>query len=156
MSNRYLARFAVASALAASVCLGAAAPAAASGDDELGLVGWMGQLQYYTHKLGLAVGAQNRALQGYYVHEVEEVIEQIEEIEESAGVRIGELVKAKLVPAFETLDAAVEIGDQVRISAAYDSMLGACNSCHHAANRPYIQIVRRTDNPYIQSFEPAP
>jgi len=87
-------------------------PAAAGEDASLGLVSWMGRLQYYAHKLGLAVNAENRALQGYYVHEVEEVIEQLEEIKEAGGVEIGNLVKVKLVPAFETLEGAVEVGDQ--------------------------------------------
>ena len=62
--------------------------------DESGLVTWMGRLQYFTHKLGLAVDARNRPLQGYYAHEVEEVIEHIREIPEVDGVEIGALVEA--------------------------------------------------------------
>lgn len=124
-------------------------------DDETGLVTWMGRLQYFTHKLGLAVDAQNRALQAYYVHEVEEVIEQIEEIQETDGIEVGRLVKANLVPAFERLESAVEVGDQARVDLAYDELIGACNTCHKAANRPYIHIERRSDNPYLQNFAPA-
>jgi len=124
--------------------------------DEAGLVTWMGRLQYYTHKLGLAVAAQNRALQGYYVHEVEEVIEHIEGIQEVDGIEIGNLVKANLVPAFETLESAVEVGDQSRVDLAYGGLIGACNTCHKAANRPYVHIVRRADNPYLQDFAPIP
>ena len=131
-------------------------PAAAGEDESLGLVSWMGRLQYYAHKLGLAVDAENRALQGYHVHEVEEVIEQLEEIKEAGGVEIGNLVKVKLVPAFETLEGAVEVGDQAQISLAYDGLLAACNTCHKAANRPYLHIVRRNDNPYLQDFSPTP
>ena len=131
-------------------------PADAGEDASLGLVSWMGRLQYYAHKLGLAVNAENRGLQGYYVHEVEEVIEQTEEIKEADGVEIGNLVKVKLVPAFETLESAVEIGDQAQVSQAYDGLLAACNTCHKAANRPYIHIVRRNDNPYLQDFSPTP
>ena len=124
--------------------------------DEAGLVTWMGRLQYYTHKLGLAVAAQNRALQGYYVHEVEEVVEHIEGIQEVDGIEIGNLVKANLVPAFETLESAVEVGDQSRVDLAYGGLIGACNTCHKAANRPYVHIVRRADNPYLQDFAPIP
>jgi hypothetical protein len=124
--------------------------------DEAGLVTWMGRLQYYTHKLGLAVAAQNRALQGYYVHELEEVIEHIEGIQEVDGIEIGNLVKANLVPAFETLESAVEVGDQSRVDLAYGGLIGACNTCHKAANRPYVHIVRRADNPYLQDFAPIP
>ncbi len=139
--------------LMASVLAG---PASAGEDGGLGLVSWMGRLQYYAHKLGLAVDAENRTLQGYYVHEVEEIIEHIEEIEEADGIEIGKLVKANLVPAFEALEGAVEGGDQARVSTSYDGLLAACNSCHRAANRPYIHILRRADNPFLQDFTPAP
>lgn len=128
----------------------------AQAGEEGGLVAWMGRLQYYTHKLGLAVAAQNRALQGYYVHEVEEVIEHIEEIQEVDGIEIGKLVKVDLVPAFEALEGAVEVGDQARIDLAYGGLIEACNTCHKAANRPYIHIERRAENPYPQDFAPSP
>ena len=64
------------------------------------------------------------------------------------------MVKANLVPAFEALEGAVETGDQARVSLAYDGLLAACNACHRAASRPYIHIVRRSDNPYVQDFAP--
>ena len=147
---------AIATLTTALVTGAAAAPAAAGNAPEMGLVAWMGRLQYYAHKLGLAVSAQNRDLQGYYVHEVEEVIEQLEDIDESDGIEVAKLVKANLVPAFETLEGAVEIGDQARVDVAYEGLLAACNTCHKAANRPYIRIVRRTDNPYIQDFATLP
>jgi len=131
-------------------------PQSAQAGEEGGLVAWMGRLQYYTHKLGLAAAAQNRALQGYYVHEVEEVIEHIEEIREVDGIEIGNLVKVNLVPAFEALEGAVEVGDQTRIDLAFGGLIEACNTCHKAANRPYIHIERRADNPYLQNFAPSP
>ena len=125
-------------------------------DDESGLVTLMGRLQYFTHKLGLAVDARNRPLQGFYAHEVEEVIEHIREIREVDGVEIGALVEAKLVPAFVALEGAVEASDQARTDRAYTDLIGACNACHRAANRPYIHIEHRTDNPYPQGFTPLP
>ena len=141
-------------ALALLPCL--APPVAAESQHEGDLVAWMGRLQYYAHKLGLAIDARNRALQGYYIHEVEEVIEQIETIEALDGIEIGNLVKANLVPAFETLEGAIEIGDHARVSETYDGLIAACNTCHQAAKRPYLQVVRRRDNPYIQDFTPLP
>ncbi|MGE5154459.1 MAG: hypothetical protein ACM3ST_10615, partial [Bdellovibrio bacteriovorus] len=96
------------------------------------------------------------ALQAYYVHEVEEVIEHLEGISEEDGIAISNLVKSNLVPAFEALESAVEVGDQARINEAYETLIGACNNCHKAANRPYIHIERRADNPYLQDFAPSP
>lgn len=143
----------IAAALAAVL---ASPPIVASGEHDSELVGWMSRLQYFSHKLGLAVSAENRALQGYYIHEVEEVIEEIEDIDEIDGIEIGQLVKVKLVPAFEALEGAVEIGDQTQVNIAYDAMLAACNTCHKAANRPYLHIERLTDNPYMQGFTATP
>jgi len=139
-----------------AAALVAAAPVTAAAGEGPGLVALMGHLQYYAHKLGLAVSSQNKALQGYYVHEVEEVIEELEDIEKSDEVEVAKLVKANLVPAFETLEQAVDAGDQARVDVAYEGLLSACNTCHKAANRPYIHIVRQTGNPYMQDFKPTP
>jgi len=141
--------------LAATMVAAAPVTPAAAGEGP-GLVALMGHLQYYAHKLGLAVSSQNKALQGYYVHEVEEVIEELEAIEKSDEVEVAKLVKANLVPAFETLEQAVDAGDQARVDVAYEGLLSACNTCHKAAHRPYIHIVRRTGNPYMQDFTATP
>ncbi|SDW36916.1 hypothetical protein [Thiocapsa roseopersicina] len=128
-----------------------------AGDDEhdLGLVSWMGRLQYYTHKLGLAVDAGNKPLVAYYIHEVEEVIEKIEDIDDADGVPIGKLVKEILVPTFESLEESSESGDEARVDRDYNRLLGACNQCHEKANRPYLIVERRHDNPYMQRFKPS-
>lgn len=130
--------------------------AGAATEPDPGLAARMGRLQYYVHKLGLAVTAQNQPLQGFYVHEVEEVVDEVKKIAECDGIEIGKLLTANLTPAFEALEEAIEVGDQGRVDPAYDDLLAACNRCHKAANRPYIQIQRRTDNPYPQDFSPAP
>ncbi|EGV17383.1 hypothetical protein [Thiocapsa marina] len=128
-----------------------------AGDEEhdLGLVTWMGRLQYYAHKLGLSVDAGNKRLIAYYIHEVEEVIEKIEDIDEADGVPIGNLVKEILVPSFETLEASFESGDEALVDADYNRLLGACNQCHEKAKRPYLIVERRHDNPYMQRFKPS-
>jgi len=58
-----------------------------------------------------------------------------------------------LEPKFENLEDAVEAGEPAAIDTAYDEMLGSCNYCHRASQRPFIKVERRTDNPYMQSFE---
>lgn len=131
------------------------APLGFAGDDGAAhLVSQMGRLQYFTHKLGLSVSAKNQALQGFYVHEVEEVVEELTEVEDFDGISIGELVKTTLVPTLEKLEHAVKAKDAAVVDTSFDEMLNACNTCHQNTNRPYIQIERRTDNPFLQSFEP--
>jgi hypothetical protein len=115
----------------------------------------MHNMQYFGHKLGLAIDAGNRELQGFYVHEVEEVIEAVSAIESYDGIAIPKLLESTLKPAFEALEGAIEIGDQDKVSAAYDKLLEGCNTCHRGANRGYIVIQRSHDNPYPQNFAPA-
>lgn len=114
----------------------------------------MGRMQYFAHKLGLAVSSGNRDLQHFYAHELEEVIEKVEVIEEHDGVRIADLIRGTLVPAFEALERSIDSGDAAAVDGAYDGLLAACNQCHTGAKRPYIHIERRTDNPFMQSFAP--
>ena len=128
---------------------------ASEGTSAANLVNQMGRLQYFTHKLGLSVSAKNQALQGFYVHEVEEVVEELTEVEDFDGIPIGKLVETILEPALDKLEHAVKAKDFAAADAAFDEMLNACNSCHENANRSYLRIERRTDNPYLQSFDPA-
>jgi hypothetical protein len=115
----------------------------------------MHNMQYYGHKLGLAIDAGNDKLMGFYVHEVEEVIEAVSEIESYSGIAISTLLESTLEPKFEALEAAIEVGEASRIDAAYDQFLEGCNGCHSASNRPYIVIERNRENPYPQRFAPA-
>jgi hypothetical protein len=114
----------------------------------------MHNMQYYGHKLGLAIDAGNSKLMGFYVHEVEEVIEAVSEIESYSGIAISTLLTSTLKPQFEELEAAIEVGDAARIDVAYDRFLEGCNACHTSSNRPYIVIERNRDNPYPQRFAP--
>jgi hypothetical protein len=141
--------------LVATLLIGATPVDAGDDEHDLGLVTWMGRLQYYAHKLGLAVDAGNKALVGYYVHEVEEVIEAIEEIEDYDGVAVGNLTKKILVPAFETFESSFDAGDQQRLDADFDGLIAACNQCHDSSNRFYLVIERQRDNPFMQRFAPV-
>jgi hypothetical protein len=149
-------RHAVVIPLLAAALVGAAVPLAASEGEGHDLIGLMGRLQYFAHKLGLAVSAKNQALEGFYVHEVHETVERIQGIDQAEGLEVGKLARSNLVPALKALEEAIAVGNQAGIDDAYDGLLTACNACHRAAERPYIHIVRRTDNPYMQDFGPRP
>jgi hypothetical protein len=114
----------------------------------------MHNMQYYGHKLGLAIDAGNHELQGFYVHEVEEVIDAVAAIESYDGIAIPTLLESTLKPAFEALEGAIEVGDQARVTTAYDKFLEGCNACHKGAQRGYIVIRRSHANPYPQDFAP--
>lgn len=143
-----------------------AAPMLLAGDDHHGehhspfegqpLLTLMHNMQYYGHKLGLAIDAGNKPLMGFYVHEVEEVIEAVSEIDSYDGIAIATLLESTLKPRFEALEGAIEVGEAERVDAAYDTLLAGCNECHRSANRPYLVIERNRDNPYPQQFKPSP
>jgi len=120
------------------------------------LVMLMHGMQYNAHKLGLAIDASNKPLQGFYLHELEEVIEAVGGIDRYDDIAIAHLLNSTLKPAFDALDAAIEEGDAPAADAAYDKLLDRCNACHRSAHRPFIVIERNHDNPYLQNFTPQP
>lgn len=117
------------------------------------LIGLMGSLQYFSHKLSLSIDANNARLAGFYAHEVEEVIEVLEEMKDYKGKPIAKLVKSQLLPAFEVLEGKVKSGDMKAASGAFDNMLRGCNSCHTTTQHGFIKIQRSSVNPYMQSFD---
>ncbi|OAB61443.1 hypothetical protein AY599_04930 [Leptolyngbya valderiana BDU 20041] len=129
-------------------------PTRASEDgEEHGLVENMGAMQYFSHKLVLAIDAGNLPLADFYAHELEETIEAASAIESYGGQAIGALVDSMLEPRFEELEDALD-SDVDRASAAFDAMVDSCNACHQATGFGLIRIQRRSDNPWLQDFSP--
>ncbi|WP_376694628.1 hypothetical protein [Wenzhouxiangella sp. EGI_FJ10305] len=137
--------------LAACLALGTGLTRA---EEEPSMIETMGDMQYFIHKLELSVRAGNNDLVEFYAHEVEENIEKAQGIEEYHGIRVGELTTAMLIPAFEAFEEAVDGKDHGAVDAGLDRLIKACNACHQATDYGFINIVRRKDNPYMQSFEP--
>jgi len=141
----------------AIVCLAAGLMlncAQARAEQEPSMIDTMRDMQYFLHKLDLSVRAGNHQLADFYAHEVEENIENAQKIEDYHGVKVAELTTAMLVPAFEAFEEAVDGQDGEAIDAGLDRLINACNACHQATGYGFIHIVRRADNPYLQSFEP--
>lgn len=128
------------------------APTLANGDEEL--VEIMSSLQYFTHKATLAVDAKNKPLASFYAHELEEYTEMAEEIKNYDGHPVGKLVKSMLVPALEEFEAALNKGTWDQASSRLGKLIQSCNSCHQATEHGFIEIERRTENPFLQSFKP--
>jgi hypothetical protein len=144
---------------ASLVCLLALAghPATTTADED-DLIGLMGALQKYTHKLQLSLDHGNRELAGFYIHEIEETLEEIGEIDEYDGHPVGRLSSSMMIPRIEAIDAALEnAADTGVLSAAgreFDRLVDACNACHTATGHGFIVIRRNSANPWLQSFEP--
>ncbi len=120
---------------------------------EAGLVEKMSKLQYFVHKTGLALKADNARLTGFYVHELEEMIEELEEFGQYKSYAIGKLIEDMLVPEFEHLEKQVKHGDSAAQWKAYNKLIESCNSCHNATAHGFIRVMFNSENPYPQSFE---
>tara|TARA_Y100001933_G_scaffold215362_1_gene222005 strand:+ start:1866 stop:2321 length:456 start_codon:yes stop_codon:yes gene_type:complete len=142
----------IGSMLAAALCT--AATASDEGEDH-DLIGLMGQMQYFSHKLDLSIRAQNRKLVDFYAHEIEETLEATTEIEAYHGKPVGELTEAMLAPAFKRFEQAVDdkSGGWETIDDRFGELVDACNACHQATEYGFINIQRTDANPYMQSFE---
>ncbi|NEZ04346.1 hypothetical protein G4Y73_09335 [Wenzhouxiangella sp. XN201] len=140
-------------ALTLAFSLAIVLPLAHAGD-EPDMIGTMGDMQRFMHKLGLSVAAKNPELVDFYAHELEESIEAAESIDQYHDIRVGELTKAMLAPAFEAFEQAVEAREHERVGERYDGLIEACNACHQATGYDFIQIRSNDSNPYMQSFEP--
>ncbi|MFO7764750.1 MAG: hypothetical protein R6V61_13580 [Wenzhouxiangellaceae bacterium] len=120
------------------------------------LIGLMGQMQYFSHKLDLSIRHENLELVDFYAHEIEETLEATTGIEAYHGKPVGELTESMLTPAFERFEQAVddEDGDWDAIDGRFGELVDACNACHQATEYGYLNIQRTDANPYMQSFEP--
>lgn len=125
----------------------------ASGNEEGNLIGMMADMQYFLHKAGLSIEAENAKLSHFYLHELEETIEQLESFGNYKDQRIGELVKSMLTPSFEALEDSLETEDYEQTWGKYESLMDSCNRCHQATKHEFINIEFNGSNPYMQSFD---
>ena len=122
-------------------------------EDVPGFVDNMIGLQYFMHKAGLSMRADNLELADFYLHEIEEILEVVGEIESYDEMPVGELSKAMLGPAFHDLEEAVDSGDSSAALSAYTTVINSCNACHTATGFAYIKIAdRSTENVFMQDF----
>ncbi len=125
----------------------------ASESEEVELAHIMSNLQYFMHKIGLSIAAENNKLAKFYVHELEEAIEEVLEVESYDDYPIGQFTKSILLPAFLTLDEKIESADMDTADEEYEKLIKACNNCHMLTNHEFIKIQRNDANPYLQSFK---
>lgn len=145
MKNRFL----VYLSLTVLLCAGSV-----SAEDEPDMIGTMGQMQLFLHKLSLSVEADNPKLTDFYAHELEENIEAAKRIDEYHDIPVGQLTEAMLVPSFEAFESALESDDPEQIRSRMGELINACNACHQATDYGFIHIQPSESNPYMQSFEP--
>jgi len=120
---------------------------------EGGLIDHMAKAQYFTHKTGLALHADNFKLAKFYTHELEEVIEILEEFGDYKNMPVGKMTKTILIKEFKVLENAINAGHKKPAINAFNNLLKSCNKCHTATNHEFIKIKFNKANPFLQSFK---
>jgi hypothetical protein len=112
----------------------------------------MKNIQYFAHKLGLTLQAQNRPLATFYAHELEEGLQDIYALERHDTLPIGQIAQKIMPLPLSALAEAIENAEHDPIPA-YRKFLNACNQCHDATQHGFIRIIAPSNNPFNQSFE---
>ncbi|MEM7368304.1 MAG: hypothetical protein AAF587_06850 [Bacteroidota bacterium] len=110
-------------------------------EDEAILLDAMDRFQRFGSKLWFAGEYENWELASFYVHEIEEVIEELESsniLEE--GQDIAELASRLPAPALMAVEKGIHAQDRVQFQQGYHRLVSACNACHVATKKPFIQI----------------
>lgn len=116
-------------------------------------------LQQMRHaKLWLAGSQKNWPLAAYELDELREGFEDVQKLHPTnEGVPVGAMAASLTQPPLEALGKAIEAKDAARFGKSFDQLTAACNSCHRAAQHPFIVITRPGASPFPnQRFAPAP
>ena len=121
-----------------------------------GLGEFMGRIQVDHDKLWLAGEARNWDLAGYQLGELKEVFADVQDLlPRYQNVPVGDMIDAIMTGTITDLEGSIATRDFSKFSASFDKLTEACNSCHQAANRPYIAIRRPAQSNFSnQDFSP--
>jgi hypothetical protein len=142
-------------AFAASVVLVAAQPA--KGPFEPGLGEFMTATQLRHAKLWFAGKENNWDLAAYEIDEIKEGLEGAARLFPTfEGIPVADMIKTIIDPRIDKLEVAVRAKSSAKFTVAFDELTSGCNSCHAAANKPFIRIQRPIAPPLTnQNFAPA-
>ena len=123
-----------------------------------GLGDFMGRIQVDHAKLWLAGDARNWELAEYQLGELKEVFSDVQDlVPRYQNVPVGDMIDAIITGTITDLEGAIATKDFSKFAASFDRLTAACNSCHQAANHPYIAIRRPTQSDFSnQDFSPPP
>src|ERR1700760_1485781 len=140
--------------VAASAMLARAEPA--KDRYQPGLAEFMTATQLRHAKLWFAVKYSNWGLTAYEVDEIKEGLEDASKLHATfEGIPVAEMIKTIIEPRIEKLEKAIAAKSSTQFAAAFDDLTDGCNSCHAAANKPFIRIQRPTAPPLSnQDFTP--
>jgi hypothetical protein len=121
-----------------------------------GLGEFMLTIQIHHAKLWHAAKAGNWPLAAYQLSEMKEVFEEVQDqLPKYQNIPVGDMIEAITTGPIKDMEKAVDEKKLKNFSAAYGKLTEACNDCHKAANRGFIQIRRPTRSTFDnEEFRP--
>ena len=116
------------------------------------------QQKPYTPSLGdLAVREGNWPYAAYELHELQQALDRATEAwPKWRDFSIAEIMPAVTKEAMAALDQATKASDPSRVTAAYEQLTAACNTCHRSADRGVIVIQSPTSSSFPdRDFRPV-
>jgi hypothetical protein len=122
-----------------------------------GLGEFMTATQLRHAKLWFAGKDSNWDLAAYEIDEIKEGLEDAARLHPNFdGVPVADMIRSIINPRIEELERVITAKSLAKFVVAFDELTSSCNSCHAAANKPFIQIQRPTAPPLTnQNFSPA-
>jgi hypothetical protein len=122
-----------------------------------GLGEFMLTIQIHHAKLWYAAKAQNWPLADYQLNEMKEVFAEVQDqVPKYKTIPVGDMIDAITTGVIADLEKTVADKRFKNFSAAFDKLTAACNDCHKAASRGFIQIRRPTRSSFDnEEFRPA-
>ncbi len=104
----------------------------------------MGATQMRHSKLWFAGKAGNWPLANYELGEIREGFDDAVLYHPvfKEGVPVSKILDKFTAPSLKELEIAIRNKNEKAFRKSFDDLTRACNSCHHAADRGYIVIVR--------------
>jgi hypothetical protein len=92
-------------------------------------------------KLGLAGKAENWALAGYALKELQQGLGTITKvIPRWKALPVSDLIDAALKQPFAVMDFAIKAGDERQFLESYDKVTAGCNACHSTTEQNFVVI----------------
>jgi hypothetical protein len=92
-------------------------------------------------KLGLAAREGNWAYAAYELHELKEAFDRAAQTwPKWRTFSISEMMASVTKEPMAALERAIKAGDPNRVTAAFEQLTAACNTCHRSADRGVIVI----------------
>ena len=108
-------------------------------------------------KLGLAGKAENWALAGYALKELQQGFGTIAKVVPRwKALPVPDLIDAALKQPFAVMDFAIKAGDERQFTESYEKVTAGCNACHTTAEQNFV-VIKTPDasNFPNQDFQPG-